>query len=360
MSAATSLDVARRAGVSQSAVSRAFTPGASVAPATRARVLAAAAELGYRPNALARSLITGRSRLIGLVVAYLDNQYYPIALERLSNALQARGYHVLIFMTSQSAANVDDVLAEILDHQVAGIVMASVAMSSDLARRCDEAGVPVVLFNRTQDDPRLSAVASDNRDGGRRLGALLAAGPWRRIGYIAGWEGASTQRDREAGFREGLAAGGKALAARTVGDYDFARARDAARRMFARCDRPDAVFVANDHMAIAAMDVIRFELGLRAPEDVAVVSYDDVPQAAWPAYSITTIRQPTDAMVAATVDALMARIEQGDPTPRRVALRGPLILRRSAPAPAGWTPEHPDDAPREDSDEGLRPAVQHA
>jgi Transcriptional regulators len=112
VSAATSLDVARRAGVSQSAVSRAFTPGASVAPATRARVLAAAAELGYRPNALARSLITGRSRLIGLVVAYLDNQYYPIALERLSNALQARGYHVLIFMTSQSAVDVDAVLAE--------------------------------------------------------------------------------------------------------------------------------------------------------------------------------------------------------------------------------------------------------
>jgi len=360
VSAATSLDVARRAGVSQSAVSRAFTPGASVAPATRARVLAAAAELGYRPNALARSLITGRSRLIGLVVAYLDNQYYPIALERLSNALQARGYHVLIFMTSQSAVDVDAVLAEILDHQVAGIVMASVSMSSDLAHRCDAAGVPVVLFNRTQDDPRFSAVASDNFDGGRRLGRLLAAGPWARIGYIAGWEGASTQRDREAGFRAGLAEAGRSVSARAVGDYDFERARAAARAMFAGADRPDAVFVANDHMAIAAMDVIRFELGLRIPEDVAVVSYDDVPQAAWPSYALTTIRQPTDAMVAATVDALTARIEDGDPAPRRVALRGPLVIRRSAPAPEGWRPEPSDDAPEEDPDAGLRSEVQDA
>jgi DNA-binding LacI/PurR family transcriptional regulator len=306
---------------------------------------------------LARSLITGRSRMIGLVVAYLDNQFYPIALERLSNALQARGYHVLVFMTAQTAADVDGVVAEILDHQVDGVVMASVAMSSDLARRCDAAGIPVVLFNRTQDDPRLSAVASDNFDGGRRLGRFLAAGPWKRIGYIAGWEGASTQRDREAGFRAGLAEAGRTVDLRERGDYDFARAQEAARAMFSRPDRPDAAFVANDHMAIAAMDVIRFELGLRIPEDVAIVSYDDVPQAAWPSYAITTIRQPTDAMVAATVDtALTARIEEGDPAPRRVALRGPLVIRRSAPAPLGWRPDTAD----EDQDAGLRPEIHDA
>ena len=350
--AATSLDVARHAGVSQSAVSRAFTPGASVAPATRAKVLEAAARLGYRPNALARSLITGRSRIIGLVVAYLDNQYYPIALEKLSNALQARGYHVLIFMSAQGATDVDGVLAEILDYQVAGIVMASAAMSSDLARRCAAAGVPVVFFNRTQDDPAFSAVASDNAAGGRRLARFLAARGHRRIGYVAGWEGASTQRDREAGFRAGLAERGLILAAREVGDYSFEGAQAATRRMFDRRGRPEAVFVANDHMAIAALDVLRFELGLRVPEDVALVSYDDVPQAAWPSYAITTIRQPTNRMVAATVDALMAAIEEGDPAPRRATLRGPLIVRRSAPAPEGWT----DD----DRDAGLRPEVQDA
>ena len=343
--AATSLDVARRAGVSQSAVSRAFTPGAPVSEAMRERVLAAAAELGYRPNVLARSLITGRSRIIGLVVAYLDNQYYPAALERLCAALQAKGYHVLIFMSSQTAADHDAVLEQILDYQVEGVVMASAALSSDLARRCDAAGIAVVLFNRVQDDPRVSAVASDNRAGGRRIARFLAARGHRRPGYIAGWEGSSTQRDREAGFRAGLAEAGLPLAARAVGDYDFARAQEAARAMASRPDRPDAIFVANDHMAIAAMDVIRFELGLRVPEDVALVGYDDAPQAAWAAYDLTTLRQPTEAMVAATVEALLARIEAGDPAPRRVALAGRLIPRRSAPAPEGWTDE--------DDDEGL-------
>jgi DNA-binding LacI/PurR family transcriptional regulator len=340
---ASSLDVARRAGVSQSAVSRVFTPGASVSPAMRARVLEAAEALGYRPNALARSLTTGRSRIIGLVVAYLDNQYYPVALEKLSTALQARGYHVLVFMAAQQGVDVDAVLSEILDYRADGLVMASVAMSSDLAARCAEAGVPVVLFNRTQDEGGFSAVTSDNLGGGRKLARFLAAGGHRRVGYIAGWEGASTQRDREAGFRAGLAEAGLALHAREVGDYRFDGAQEAARRMFGgpgrAAARPDAVFVANDHMAIAAMDVLRFELGLRVPEDVSVVSYDDVPQAAWPSYALTTIRQPTDSMVRAVVEALMAAIEEDDPAPRRVSFPGPLILRRSARAPEGWPQE---------------------
>ena len=336
---ATSLDVARKAGVSQSAVSRAFTPGASVSEGMRARVLKAAAELGYRPNALARSLITGRSRIIGLVVSYLDNGYYPVALEKLSKALQERGYRILIFMAPQSAENVDDVLSEILDYQVDGLVLASVAMSSDLVARCAAAGVPVLLFNRRQDDRRFSAVTTDNRGGGRKLAEFLIAGRHQRIAYIAGWEGASTQRDREAGFREGLADAGGALFDRAVGDYRFEGAQAATRRMFTgkpRSARPDAVFVANDHMAIAAMDVLRYELGLRVPEEVSVVSFDDVPQAAWPSYGLTTVRQSAARMVEATVEALMARIEAGDEVPRQVEIEGSLIVRTSARVPEGY------------------------
>ena len=335
----TSLDVARKAGVSQSAVSRVFTPGASVSESMRARVLKAASELGYRPNALARSLITGRSRIIGLVVSYLDNGYYPVALEMLSKALQERGYRILIFMAPQSADNVDEVQSEILDYQVDGLVLASVAMSSDLVTRCDAAGVPVLLFNRTQDDQRFSAVTTNNRGGGRMLAEFLIAGRHERIAYIAGWEGASTQRDREAGFREGLAGAGRELFDRAVGDYRFEGAQAATRRMFTgkpRAARPDAVFVANDHMAIAAMDVLRHELGLRVPAEVSVVSFDDVPQAAWPSYGLTTVRQSAARMVEATVEALMARIEAGDEAPRRVEIEGSLIVRSSARIPEGY------------------------
>lgn len=333
----TSLEVARRAGVSQSAVSRVFTPGASVAPKTAAKVRKVADDLGYRPNVLARAMITGRSRIIGLVVAYLENHFYPEVLEKLSKALQEQGYHVLIFMASQTAGNIDDVLGEILDYQPEGIILASVAMSSDLTHRCEAAGVPVVLFNRLQDDESLSGVASDNLSGGRKLAEFLVAGGHRRIAHIAGWEGASTQRDREAGFLQGLAAAGLTLHSRAAGNFHADQAQAAARALFQTVDRPDAVFVANDHMAFAVMDVLRYELGLRVPEDVSVVGYDDVTISAWPSYDLTTVRQPANRMVEETVRSMLDRIDTPNAAPRRVAIDGPLILRGSARIPEGWT-----------------------
>jgi DNA-binding LacI/PurR family transcriptional regulator len=301
----TSVDVAKLAGVSQSAVSRVFTPGASASKQTIEKVRKAAAELGYRPNVLARSLITGRSRIIGLVVAYLENYFYPEVVERLSVALQERGYHVLVFMASQTVGGVDRIMQEILDYQVDGIVLASVAMSSTLASECDAFGIPVVLFNRDQDDPRLSSVTTDNRAGGRAIADLLIRHGHRRPAYIAGWEGASTQRDREAGFRDGLEAAGIPLYARGVGNFEHGQAKEAARRMFDRSDPPDSVFVCNDHMAFAVMDVLRSELGLRVPDDVSVAGFDDVPPAAWAAYDLTTFRQRVNRMVAETVTILV-------------------------------------------------------
>lgn len=332
----TSAEVAARAGVSQSAVSRVFTPGASASAKTAEKVRQAAAELGYRPNVLARAMVSGKSRIIGLVVAYLDNYFYPEALEKLSNALQEQGYHVLVFMASQTAGNIDPVVEEILDYQVDGIIAASVALSSNLSERCVAAGVPIVLFNRSQDDPRMSAVTSDNFAGGHKVGRFLLAGGHRKIGYIAGWEGASTQRDREQGFLAALAEGGHSLHKREVGNFKMDQAADAARRMFAE-DPPDAVFVANDHMALAVMDVLRSELGFRVPQDVSVVGYDDVPPAAWPAYDLTTVRQPANRMVQQTVDLLLGKIDGTQTEPQQIRIGGPLVLRGSARVPEGWT-----------------------
>jgi len=334
----TSAEVARRAGVSQSAVSRVFTPGGSASDKTAAKVRKAAAELGYRPNVLARAMITGKSRIIGLVVAYLNNQFYPEALGKLSAALREEGYHILLFMTSNTAGGVDGVLEEILDYQVDGIVLASTSMSSSLAERCRAAGVSVVLFNRTQDDASLSAVTSDNIAGGRKAADFLIAGGHRRIAYVAGWEGASTQRDREIGFSIGLQSTGHELFAREIGHFTLERARAATLRLFDRPEHPDAIFVANDHMAFAVMDTLRHDLGLRVPEDVSVVGYDDVPAAAWPAYDLTTVRQPANRMVAETVKILIDQIEGDGEDPHRVAIDGPLIVRSSARKPEGWGP----------------------
>ena len=327
----TSLDVAALAGVSQSAVSRVFS-GASASPETARKVREAAARLGYRPNVLARSLITGRSKIIGLVVAYLDNQFYPDAIERLSNALQAEGYHLLVFMAREGEAEIPRVIDELIDYQVDGIVAASVSVEGDLASRCRDAGIPVVLFNRGQEGRSLSQVTSANRDGGRKVAEFLAAGGHRRIAQITGWQGASTGRDRAAGFREGLARAGLAPLAEPDGMFRRDAAAEAALGLW-RAQAPDAIFVGNDHMAFGVMDALRAE-GLRMADDVSIVGYDDTPPAAWGAYDLTTVRQPAARMVEATIRLLMAQIEEPGRDPERVEIEGPLVVRTSARVPA--------------------------
>lgn len=335
----TSIDVAQRAGVSQSAVSRVFTPGASASSQTADKVRKAAAELGYRPNSLARAMVSGRTGIIGLVVAYFSNQFYPDALEKLSSKLQSQGYHVLVFMASQAEGNIDDVVEEILDYQVDGIIAASVSLSSELSQQCQALGVPMVLFNRSQDDPTLSAVTSNNFDGGKKVAEFLVAGGHQKIAYLAGWEGASTQRDRETGFRSGLAQAGLDLYARGVGDFDPHIARQAILEMCSGADHPDAIFVANDHMALTVMDCLRYDLNLRVPQDISVIGYDDVPAAAWPSYQLTTVHQPADEMVDRSIEILLSQIRGEATTAKKIAIDGPLIVRGSAKKPKGYEDE---------------------
>ena len=326
----TSADVARLAGVSQSAVSRVFTDGASASAKTSAKVRDAAEQLGYRPNRLARSLLTGKSYMVGLVVAYLDNYFYPEVLEKLSKALQQQGYHVLIFMAAQTADNIDDVIEEILEYQVDAIVTASVALSSELADRCQSAGIPIVQFNRVQEQSRFSSVTTDNYKGGTEVACHLIAQGYASFGYIAGWEGASTQRDREAGFRAGLADHGFDLGFRAVGNFRTEQAYQAAQMLLSAKDRPEAVFVANDAMALVVMDLVRHTAGLRVPDDIAIVGYDDIPPASWPSYDLTSFSQPADEMVATTVDVLMHHVSQNETTPRQVIVSGELKIRSSS------------------------------
>ena len=325
----TAQDVAKLAGVSQSAVSRVFTPGASVAPATAAKVRAAAKALGYRPNSLARAMITGKSRIIGLVVAYLDNQFYPVAIEKLSHALQAKGYHVLLFMASNDPGEMDRLMDDLLAYQVDGIITASVAISNDVTRRCADAGIPLVMFNRGQPESGLSSVTSANALGGRKVARFLIEGGHKRIAHISGWQGASTGRDRARGLVEGLAEAGLSPHAMVDGMFNRDTAAAAARELMDAPEPPDAIFVGNDHMAFAVIDALR-GMGLRVPLDVSVVGYDDVPMAAWGGYDLTTVRQPLMRMVDATVETLLAQIDDPLRAAQNVEIDAPLILRGSA------------------------------
>lgn len=326
----TSADVARLAGVSQSAVSRVFTDGASASAKTSAKVREAAEILGYRPNRLARSLLTGKSYMVGLVVAYLDNYFYPEVLEKLSKALQQQGYHVLIFMAEQTAKNIDGVVEEIMEYQVDAIVTASVALSSELADKCYLAGIPIVQFNRVQEHSTFSSVTTDNFRGGEEVAHHLIEQGCKSFGYIAGWEGASTQRDREAGFCSALASSGFGLSFRAVGNFRDEQAYAAAQKLVAEAQQPEALFIANDAMALVVMDVLRHEAGLRVPDDIAIAGYDDTPPAGWPSYDLTSFSQPADDMVKNTVRLLMHHLEGQDGEPQQLVISGELKIRSSS------------------------------
>jgi len=331
-SGVTSSQVARRAGVSQSAVSRTFTPGASISPKTREKVMAAAQELGYRPNAIARSLITNRSRIIAVVMAYLENLFYPDVLEELGRLLVKENYRLLLF-TGHMDRDSDPVFDQLMQYRVDGIILASTTLSSQLSEECATAGIPVVLFNRTTERDAVSSVTTRNREGGRRIGEFLLAGGHRRFGYISGVESSSTNRDRFAGYHDALTEAGHAEILVEVGNYDRAEAEAAARKLLSRDDRPDAIFVANDHMAVAVMDVARYEFGLSIPDDLSIVGYDDVGPARWTSYGITTVSQPLKRMVEATVNILMGQISSGEIEAEHRILSGDLVVRSSARLP---------------------------
>ena len=331
----TSNDVARLAEVSQSAVSRSFTPGASVAPETRARVLAAARKLGYRPNAIASTLSSRRSRMIAVVMSNLQNQFYPVVVETLSQRLQKDGYHVLLFISETEDA--DELLLELLRYQVDGIVMASTHLSSGLAQQIADARIPVVMFNRTSNKGSISTVSSDNFGGGCAVAHFLADGLHQRVAYLAGAEDSSTNQERENGLRAGLAERGLRVVARAVGNYEFERAALATLELFGSlvtsAERPDALFVASDHMAFAAIDTLRGALGLRVPEDVSVVGFDNVPQAEWGAYHLTTVAQSVVSMIEATVQMLLKQLEDDAVTRDHMVVPTSLVVRSSARLP---------------------------
>lgn len=326
--AVTSGDVARHASVSQSAVSRAFTDGASIAPATRARIIQAATDLGYRPNALARAMISGRSRLIALVTPSVDNYFLAPAMQSLSLELQQRGFSNLLFVAEPD--DTDAIVQRILQYQVEGIVMTAVSLSSSQARECAKTGIPVVLFNRYSTTPAASSVSSDNREGGKLAADFFIKRGRIRIAYIAGDENSSTNRDRETGFTEALNQHGLTLAAREVGGFTHNGAVAAARQMFSRNVFPDAVFVASDNMAYAVMDVLRSELGLSVPEQVAVIGFDDAAPSAWGAFDLTTITQSVDDMIHSVTDTLIQQIESDSVKPQSIVLPVKLTERGSA------------------------------
>ena len=333
---ASSAEVARLAGVSRSAVSRTFTPGAYVSAETRRRVLEAAEMLHYSPNAIARSLSKKQSGLVGIIASNLENPFYSEMLAALSSELQRRGYGILLLVADSPA--LDALIPKLLAYQVDGVILPAATLSSQMAVVLQRSGRPVVLVNRYLRDDVVSSVSGDNFGGGLAVAELLVRTGHRRIAFIAGQDDTSSSRDRGRGLVEGLARYGIAVHAREVGQYNHLEGAMAARRLLALDPPPDAIFCANDVMAMGALEVAKVEFGLKVPEQLAVVGYDNSEPASWPLHQLTSVDQHLGQMARLAVDLLLRRLASGDPAIEHVIVPARLVVRATTRPVTGSDP----------------------
>ncbi len=302
--AVTLREVALRAGVSPSAVSRAFTPGASVSAKTRAAVAQAASELGYSPSALASGLSTGRTKLIGLVSNNFHNPVFLEVFDLFTRGLQERGLRPLLVNLSggmdQAAA-----VQMLRRYSVDGVILASSTLSPEFAEAFRAANLPVVhSFGRWSPSPGVHVVGVDNRACGRLAAQTLIARGYRRIAFLGGPEAASSTQDRLAGFRE-VAADALVSFAEA---YSFDAGRAEMQRLMTAGPPAEAYFCGDDVLSIGVLSALA-DAGLRVPQDVGILGLNDMDMARWANINLTTIRQPIAEIIAASMDLVVAEVQ---------------------------------------------------
>ena len=334
----TSYDVAELAGVSQSAVSRAFTADASVSARMRERILTAADALGYRPNAIARSLGKGRSSLLGMIVNQHTEQGYVNALRGITELLRGTGGGALLQVVDADSL-ADDAVTALLDYQVEAIVCSSV-LSLRAAARCADAGVALCLVNRHIDADTVDEVVSDNTASSAALARELASRGAVKTAYAYGPLTSFVSRLRHAGFAAGCADAGLPEPLKVHCEFTYRGGYEAAIELIAQHPDLDVIAAATDSMAFGVMDALQSCCNKRVPEDIMVVGYDDEATAGFASYRLSTVRQPMEAMLAKAVELARERIEQPGLAKREIVMRGELILRHSTGHSPGGTPGH--------------------
>jgi LacI family transcriptional regulator len=330
----TSHDIAREAGVSQSTVSRALRRDPRVDPATAARIVEVARRLGYAPNASARSLVTRRTRTVAVVVADITNPFYPQLVEALHEQLGRAGYRMILF-NERTDARGDGGIEMFLNGAGAdGAVFLSVTIGQGVADLLGSTVVPTVLLNRDAEGPLVDRVMADHRGGAAQVADLLVRLGHRRMAFIGGPANTSTSRDREAGFSAALARHGAPLQPllRRTGEFTHQSGFQWATELLELAQPPTAIFCANDVVAFGALDAAR-RLHIDVPQQISIVGFDDIPMAAWDAFSLTTVRQPLTEMARDAARLLIARIEGRDGSEPSRSVSPTHLVQRSTTAP---------------------------
>lgn len=329
----TSRDVARLAGVSQPTVSRALRDDSRVSVATKARVREAAHLLGYVPSEAGRALSSGRTRRIGLLLTDLDNQFYSHIIAPVHRELEALGYQLMLH--TESADN-DTVVERLLANGLDGVILATTTIDSVAPLRLKDRGLPFVYFNRTGALVQADATVVDPAPGYEAAVRQAVSLGHRHVGAVLGPDNTSTAQGREAALRVALLANGLTLNELDTRRVPFGAAEGeaAASEILSRRDRPTLLFCGNDVVAYGALNAAH-RAGLRVPEELSVVGFDNLPEAAWPIIDLATIGYDIAGMARAAADLIVRRIEAPEAERENTPFESVFVFRRTlAEAPA--------------------------
>ncbi len=297
-------DVADRAGVSRSAVSRTFTPGASVSEETRRRVMEAAEALGYHVNHLARGLMRNESGLVCLIVSEMDTPYRASLIRAISRQLQSASKIAMLINTDRSDRSVDDALKLAISYRADASIILSGMPDKSISDLCVKSGQRLVLINRDEEREGALMINLHDREAARRVFVAFQRAGCRRLAFANSDVGTPSLMAREEGFVSAAQEAGFEVAVERFGATRYQSGVVLAQRLLTREARPDAIFCANDLLACGVMDTARHQFRLAVPDDLCVVGFDDIEQSAWASYHLTTFTQPVDRIAEEAVSWL--------------------------------------------------------
>ncbi|NLS18523.1 LacI family DNA-binding transcriptional regulator [Rhizobium sp. P40RR-XXII] len=319
-------EVAQRAGVSRSAVSRAFTPGASVSEATRQKVLQAAEELGYQVNHLARGLMRNESGIVCLIVSDVATPYRSALLRELTLHLQLAGKVAMLINTDRSDGSVNKALQQAIRYRADASVILSGLPDKSITQLCLRSGQRLVLINRDEDQSGPLHINLDDREAAARVVTAFVRAGCTRLAFANSEAGTPSLMAREQGFIAAAREQGLDVVVERHGWTGYEAGQIVAQRLLTRKERPDAVFCATDLLACGFMDAARHQFSLSIPQQLCVVGFDDIEQASWSSYRLTTFSQPVTVIAREAVTWLS---ESGIAEGRSLTLQADLVWRET-------------------------------
>ncbi|MCD8895320.1 LacI family DNA-binding transcriptional regulator [Mammaliicoccus sciuri] len=315
--------VAKLANVSQSTVSRVFTPGASVSEKARKKVMAVANELNYKPNALARGLIMNKTNLVGIAMKAVQNPFYHETLAIFTKKLKEIGYSVL-FVNSENEEIQQEEINQFLEYNVEAIIVTDAILSSGLVDKLSKAQIPVILFNRRDESSNSYSVTCDNINAATNIADYFYQRGHKHNVFISGLLNTSTNQERLTGFKRYFDE--KNMEVDVIhGDYTYEKAYHLTYEFLKSGKKIDALFGANDVTALGALDAIK-AYGLSVPEDVEVIGFDDIKMASWPNNNLSTWSQPIEEMVDGVINILT---DPSSVVERDQYVQGKLVRRKT-------------------------------